>query len=69
MQAGIAYLMSSLFISGNKSRRMNEPKIKSGRLENESFCCSGGWEEVKVIPPDKDRVEGMGDGGGVNMVN
>lgn len=53
MQAGIAYFMSSLFICGNKSRRINESKIKIGGLEKKAFAATG----VKIIPSDEGQDE------------
>lgn len=67
MQAGIAYFMSSLFISGNKSSTMNKrKKLKTGRLEKKKGFVV--WRfaatDVNIIPADEGRDEGGGWGGG-----
>lgn len=54
MQAGIAYLMSSLFISGNKSRRTNEPK--TGRHEQKTSAVRSLFAATHVkknVAPDE----------------
>lgn len=63
MQAGIAYFMSSLFISGNKSSTMNKrKKLKTGRLEKKKGFVV--WRfaatDVNIIPADEGRDEGGG---------
>lgn len=67
MQAGIAYFMSSLFISGNKSSTMNKrKKLKTGRLEKKKGFVV--WRfaatDVNIIPADEGRDEGGGWGVG-----
>lgn len=63
MQAGIAYFMSSLFISGNKSSTKNKrKKLKTGRLEKKKGFVV--WRfaatDVNIIPADEGRDEGGG---------